>query len=216
MLYIHIQLSYYVSGTLVKVQLPPSPSAFLQLLQKDPAERLGNMEETDPIRRHPFFTFDWGALERREIQPPYSPSVVSTQEQTYLTVSLIYLCTVCSFCKQCRPLVKVYGGKLTSCVYYIPCIQLLSLSYPCTHSNRIRTAATLMTISQWKMQRSHPPMSLSSRLWTRMPSLVSPTPTRGSTIDLSMSRKYIYIHTSKGVCCSADAVSVCLLNLCKL
>ena len=84
-LYIHIQLSYYVSGSLVKVQLPPSSSAFLQLLQKDPAERLGNMEETDPIRRHPFFTFDWGALERREIQPPYSPSVVSTQEQTYGT-----------------------------------------------------------------------------------------------------------------------------------
>ena len=110
-LYIHIQLSYYVSGSLVKVQLPPSPSAFLQLLQKDPAERLGNMEETDPIRRHPFFTFDWGALERREIQPPFSPSVVSTQEKTYLTVSLIYLCTVCSFCKQCCPLVKCMVGS---------------------------------------------------------------------------------------------------------
>ena len=49
-----------------------------KLLQRDPAERLGCIEDRQPIRKHPFFkSIDFARLERREIPPPYKPSVVS-------------------------------------------------------------------------------------------------------------------------------------------
>lgn len=56
------------------------PEMFLprhQLLQRDPLCRLGCIETTEPIRRHPFFSdIDWGKLEAGQIEPPYKPTVV--------------------------------------------------------------------------------------------------------------------------------------------
>ncbi len=49
-----------------------------KLLQRDPAVRLGCIEDQQPIRKHPFFrSIDFSRLERREIAPPYKPTVVS-------------------------------------------------------------------------------------------------------------------------------------------
>ena len=47
----------------------------LQLFERDPTRRLGIVGN---IRLHPFFkTINWPALERREIEPPFKPKVVS-------------------------------------------------------------------------------------------------------------------------------------------
>ena len=52
---------------------------FEQLLERDTERRLGFMEETSPIREHPFFRdIDWVALEARKLEPPFKPKVVST------------------------------------------------------------------------------------------------------------------------------------------
>lgn len=57
--------------------LDPNTVSFLdKLLQRDPLCRLGCMEATEPIRRHPFFAeIDWGKLEAGQIEPPYKPTV---------------------------------------------------------------------------------------------------------------------------------------------
>ena len=50
-----------------------------QLLERDTERRLGFIEETSPIRDHPFFRdIDWVALEGRKLEPPFKPKVVST------------------------------------------------------------------------------------------------------------------------------------------
>ena len=50
----------------------------LQLLQRDPVERLGCIEERESIRSHPFFQdIDFVKLEARKIKPPFKPNVVS-------------------------------------------------------------------------------------------------------------------------------------------
>jgi novel protein kinase C delta type len=51
-----------------------------KLLQRDPTERLGNMEDMEPIRKHPFFNFDWGKMEKRQIEPPFKPAVQSKSD----------------------------------------------------------------------------------------------------------------------------------------
>ena len=49
----------------------------LQLLERDPAERLGCIEDREPIRQHPFFReINWTMLEARKLTPPYKPKVV--------------------------------------------------------------------------------------------------------------------------------------------
>ena len=53
-------------------------SSILQLLQRDPTERLGCIEDREPIRNHPFFQdIDWVRLEGRKLRPPFRPNVVS-------------------------------------------------------------------------------------------------------------------------------------------
>ena len=49
-----------------------------KLLQREPVQRLGCMEDRQPIRKHLFFrSIDFGRLERREIPAPYKLNVVS-------------------------------------------------------------------------------------------------------------------------------------------
>lgn len=51
---------------------------FKGLLKKNPTKRLGCSEDDSKIRRHRFFKqLDWEALELRQIQPPFIPSIVS-------------------------------------------------------------------------------------------------------------------------------------------
>merc|ERR1719150_1976676 len=47
------------------------------LLRRDPTQRLGHgPPDADPIKAHPFFTgLDFGKLVRKEIQPPFVPTV---------------------------------------------------------------------------------------------------------------------------------------------
>ena len=54
----------------------PFPSV-VQLLQRDPAERLGCMEDREPIRSHPFFKdIDFVKLEDKKLRAPFRPTVV--------------------------------------------------------------------------------------------------------------------------------------------
>ena len=49
----------------------------IQLLQRDPTERLGCIEDREPIRGHPFFKeIDFIKLEAGKLKPPFKPSVV--------------------------------------------------------------------------------------------------------------------------------------------
>jgi hypothetical protein len=50
-----------------------------QLLEKDPAERLGVSDSLHgDITQHNFFkSIDFGKLERKELRPPYTPDLVS-------------------------------------------------------------------------------------------------------------------------------------------
>ena len=54
------------------------------LLMRDPAQRLGSRAGgVDEIKRHAFFRgLDWEALERREIEPPFKPTVASETDIT--------------------------------------------------------------------------------------------------------------------------------------
>ena len=46
-----------------------------KLLQRDPSDRLGSMEDKEPIKKHPFFIYDFDKLEKGEVEPPYKPNV---------------------------------------------------------------------------------------------------------------------------------------------
>lgn len=61
---------------LIPSAMPPAAAALIVgLLTFDPAERLGSRGAAE-IRRHPFFAgFDWEALRRREVEPPWRPVV---------------------------------------------------------------------------------------------------------------------------------------------
>jgi hypothetical protein len=54
------------------------------LLMRDPAARLGSRAGgVDEIKRHAFFAgLDWDALERREVEPPFKPTVASETDIT--------------------------------------------------------------------------------------------------------------------------------------
>ena len=70
---------------------------FEQLLERDTERRLGFVEETSPIRDHPFFRdIDWVALEAKKLEPPFKPKVVSTSLQDlhgHLSLSEVLLPT---------------------------------------------------------------------------------------------------------------------------
>ena len=65
------------------LQFPPdmpaeAQSLITQLLQRNPAQRLG-ANGGEEIKRHPFFSrhIDWARLSAKKIQPPFKPSVES-------------------------------------------------------------------------------------------------------------------------------------------
>ena len=66
-----------------------------KLLQRDPTVRLGCIEDQQPIRKHPFFrSIDFSRLEKREIAPPYKPTVVSglvTIDAAFIPTSAAYV-----------------------------------------------------------------------------------------------------------------------------
>ena len=50
-----------------------------QLLQRDPGERLGCIEDKEKIRAHAFFReIDFVKLEARKLKSPFKPNVVSS------------------------------------------------------------------------------------------------------------------------------------------
>jgi novel protein kinase C delta type len=55
-------------------------NVFLQLLEKDCEIRLGSIQSMeDDIRYHTFFnSIDWERLEKRALEPPFKPEVVSS------------------------------------------------------------------------------------------------------------------------------------------
>lgn len=58
-------------------QYPFVTLIYLQLLTRDPNERLGNFG-TQHIKNHPFFAdIDWRKLMQKKVQPPFKPSVES-------------------------------------------------------------------------------------------------------------------------------------------
>ena len=51
---------------------------------KNPAKRLGSINEEEEIKTHPFFKrIDWEKIEAREVQPPSIPKLVSYFHQKY-------------------------------------------------------------------------------------------------------------------------------------
>ena len=67
---------------------PPSLSTecknlITALLQRDPAARLGSVEDFDEIKTHEFFAgIDWDELYRKELKPPYKPAVKAAEDDT--------------------------------------------------------------------------------------------------------------------------------------
>jgi len=55
---------------------------------------LGSLEanhSAEDVIRHPFFSsMDWCKLERRELEPPYMPRVVSINDDYFLTVKIVF------------------------------------------------------------------------------------------------------------------------------
>ena len=57
---------------------PPVPCAFSQLLERDPAKRLGGgPRDSLDVKEHPYFQgIDWAALLRKEVEITYRPQLV--------------------------------------------------------------------------------------------------------------------------------------------
>ena len=52
-----------------------------KLLQRDPENRIGCCEGSDPIRQHSFFkSIDWELLEMKKLSPPFTPKVRSSND----------------------------------------------------------------------------------------------------------------------------------------
>ncbi|KAI8979745.1 kinase-like domain-containing protein [Mycotypha africana] len=60
----------------------PARDLLTRLLNRDPDSRLG-YKSTDEIRNHPFFaSIDWTKLMKKQLQPPFKPSVESIYDTT--------------------------------------------------------------------------------------------------------------------------------------
>lgn len=60
-----------------------SKSALVQLLAKNPAERLGNTPDESDVLKHPFFKeIDFAKLEAGQIKPPTVPKVAPIKEES--------------------------------------------------------------------------------------------------------------------------------------
>ncbi|CAG5120317.1 unnamed protein product [Candidula unifasciata] len=73
-----------------KLGMPPflsleAQSLLRALFKRNPANRLGSgVHGVEELKRHPFFaTINWNKLLKREIQPPFKPAVVQTDDAFY-------------------------------------------------------------------------------------------------------------------------------------
>ena len=63
-------------------------SCSLQLLTKDPYERLGAYGQLDRVREQPFFrAIDWRALQEKRVKPPQKPKIVKVSNTDSVFIS---------------------------------------------------------------------------------------------------------------------------------
>jgi len=61
---------------------PAAVSIVVQLLMKDPTQRLGSNASVEAVRQHPFFKgIDWRAVHEKRVKPPEKEKVVKTPEE---------------------------------------------------------------------------------------------------------------------------------------
>mmetsp|Transcript_7546 Transcript_7546/g.8582 ORF Transcript_7546/g.8582 Transcript_7546/m.8582 type:complete len:117 (-) Transcript_7546:86-436(-) len=71
----------------------PEDDLFSNLLQPNPAFRLGNQDgDIDIIKSHAFFVgIDWDLLKNKEIEPPFVPDLAHDHDTTYFDRKLTSL-----------------------------------------------------------------------------------------------------------------------------
>jgi hypothetical protein len=72
-------------------------SCSLQLLTKDPYERLGAYGQLDRVREQPFFrVIDWRALQEKRVKPPQKPKIVkvSNTDSVFISCHMQFLLTL--------------------------------------------------------------------------------------------------------------------------
>ena len=71
----------------------PSASALIaRLLIRDPSLRLGaGFADAEEVKMQPFFEgMDWAALERKEIPPPWKPTLINETDTSYFNKKYTY------------------------------------------------------------------------------------------------------------------------------
>jgi len=63
----------------------PAMSLLLQLLKRDPANRIGSgKQDYTAIQKHPFYAdIDWKKLAKKELPPPFKPTLTNTTDTKY-------------------------------------------------------------------------------------------------------------------------------------
>jgi hypothetical protein len=60
----------------------------LQLLKKDPSQRLGSHGDVNVIRQHPYFQgIDWNALKEKRIKPPDTTQALAVSNAQPIFIS---------------------------------------------------------------------------------------------------------------------------------
>lgn len=60
------------------------------LLHKEQMKRLGARNDAVAVKAHPFFaTINWSLLEKKKIDPPYVPCLVSSPQPTSFTLYVL-------------------------------------------------------------------------------------------------------------------------------
>ena len=82
---INIILKYLTNNHFQSLFSQAAASLISRLLIRDPALRLGaGLGDAEEIKAHPFFEgLDWGALERKEIPPPWKPVLANEIDTSY-------------------------------------------------------------------------------------------------------------------------------------